>query len=225
MAWRPGRHLIEGELDNTERGKVSGWMRFAGMETRVVLDLEGDFHRDIRGATIRFAGDAVEADAGQFMEGFCPRQSGKAGDITAGLPPNDYGDRPYIEWYSEQNGRVVLEPEPENVRVVGTPLPATATEPISRDEQHRHMANYLAGLSQRLGVSAMTMLSPPGTEGVVPMTHWVMRDDRIIGEARPIEALDEWTTLAHLRVGPSTCSLTGVGTVPSRQLRAKADLN
>ena len=32
MAWRPTEYLIEGELDNTNPGKVRGWMRFAGMK-------------------------------------------------------------------------------------------------------------------------------------------------------------------------------------------------
>jgi hypothetical protein len=30
MAWRPSEYLIDGELDNTTPGKVTGWMRFAG---------------------------------------------------------------------------------------------------------------------------------------------------------------------------------------------------
>jgi ABC-type sugar transport system ATPase subunit len=49
MAWRPNEYLIEGELDNTQLGKVTGWMRFAGMNGKVTFDLEGNFHRDIRG--------------------------------------------------------------------------------------------------------------------------------------------------------------------------------
>lgn len=61
MAWRPTEHLIEGELDNTTPGKVTGWMRFAGMNERVLFDLTGDFHRDIRGARIRLAGPTAQA--------------------------------------------------------------------------------------------------------------------------------------------------------------------
>ena len=50
MAWRPMRFLIEGVLDNTVRGKVTGWMRFVGLQGKVTFDLDGNFHRDIRGA-------------------------------------------------------------------------------------------------------------------------------------------------------------------------------
>jgi len=31
MAWRPTHCLICGELDNMVQGKVTGWMKFAGM--------------------------------------------------------------------------------------------------------------------------------------------------------------------------------------------------
>jgi hypothetical protein len=59
---------------------------------RVVFDLEGDFHEDIRGSDIVLKNDAptdkniwLERD-GTYMEGFAPVQSGTVGDMTAGLP-------------------------------------------------------------------------------------------------------------------------------------------
>ena len=147
MALRPHRHLIDGELDNTRSGKVTGWMKFVGVSGTVIFDLEGDFHRDVRGAKIRFTGEAFGASAGPdaelYMKGFALHQTGKAGDITAGLPPFDYGPFPYIEWYSEQNGRVVLELESTQVRVIGIPIPADQSEPISRERQHRNLCESL----------------------------------------------------------------------------------
>jgi hypothetical protein len=99
MAWRPSEYLLEGELDNTQPGKVTGWMRFAGMNERIVFDLEGNFHRDIRGAKIRFTGNGNEHDpkAAGYMDGMSTEQTGEVGDITAGLPPADYVKYPYIE--------------------------------------------------------------------------------------------------------------------------------
>jgi len=44
MAWRPTQYLLEGELDNTTPGKVTGWMRFAGMKDNVAFDLAWIFH-------------------------------------------------------------------------------------------------------------------------------------------------------------------------------------
>ncbi len=54
--------------------------------------------------------------------------------------------KPYVEWFSEENGRVVLELKPEQVEVIGKPVPWQETEPISRKEQHENMARFLVGL-------------------------------------------------------------------------------
>ncbi|MCY2928035.1 MAG: hypothetical protein NTV86_00795 [Planctomycetota bacterium] len=97
MAWRPTHVLLEGELDNTTPGKVTGWMQFAGMTNNVTFDLRGDFHRDIRGARIHLAGEGRPDDPGAagYMEGFAQHQTGNVGDITAGLSPKDYVAYPY----------------------------------------------------------------------------------------------------------------------------------
>lgn len=154
MAWRPTQYLIEGELDNTHPGKVTGWMKFAGKKEKVTFDLEGNFHRDIRGAKIYFINYAdVNIDEAQrYMDGLASHQTGKTGDITAGLPPKDYVDYPYIEWYSDENGRVVIELEPDQVEVVGTPIPALESDPVSRREQAQNMAGFLCGLAADLGL-------------------------------------------------------------------------
>jgi hypothetical protein len=156
MAFRPTQYLIEGALDNTNPGKVTGWMRFVGLREKVTFDLEGNFHRDIRGAKIHFTGDAYEdnadIDSGNHFEGFAQHQTGKAGDITAGLPPFDYGREPYIEWFGQENGRVVLELEPIQIEVIGTPIPAIESDPISRKEQRRNMAEFLGSVAQEMNI-------------------------------------------------------------------------
>ena len=153
MAWRPSEQLIGGELDNTAPGRVTGWLRFAGLTERVTLNLAGDFHRDIRGAVIRLTGDAplknatFSSTAGGTMQGMAFKQTGDAGDITAGRPPADHTKYPYIEWYSDQNGRVVIELRPEQVEVVGRPIPAIESDPVSRELQERHMHRFLDQLT------------------------------------------------------------------------------
>jgi hypothetical protein len=153
MAWRPTRYLMEGELDNTIPGKVTGWMEFAGMDKKVTFDLEGDFHRDIRGAKIHFVGQGQKdaPAAAKYMDGLAVHQTGKVGDITAGLPPQDYSRHPYVEIFADQNGRIVLELEPKQVQVIGTPISASESEPISRGEQDRNMAKFLCELAQHVG--------------------------------------------------------------------------
>jgi len=157
MAWRPTEYLVQGELDNTTLGKVTGWMEFAGIKGKVNFDLKGNFHRDIRGAKIRFKGDAYEdqadVDPGDYFDGFAEHQTGKVGDMTAGLPPADYvADYCYLEWYGDANGRVVIELETVQVEVIGTPIPAIESDPISREEQNRNMAGFLGGLAQELNI-------------------------------------------------------------------------
>jgi hypothetical protein len=152
MAWRPTEYLLEGVLDNTTPGKVTGWMRFAGMKDKVTFGLEGDFHRDIRGAKIHLIGEGREDDpeAAHYFEGFAQHQKGKVGDITAGLPPQDYVSYPHIEWYGDDNGRVVIELNPDQVRVIGKPILAAESEPVSRKDQQRNMEQFLAEVAQRL---------------------------------------------------------------------------
>jgi hypothetical protein len=151
MAWRPYQQLIEGELDNTQLGKVTGWLRFHGLSEVVRMNLEGDFHRDIRGAKIRLRQqgkpEAIDK-ANAYMQGFAINQTGKVGDITAGLPPVDYVAYPYIEWYSDRNGRVVLELESEQLEVVGTPIPWTETERLDPHQQMQNMANFMTNLAR-----------------------------------------------------------------------------
>ena len=160
MAWRPNENLIDGELDNTVLGKVTGRLRFLGMSEPVELNLAGDFHRDIRGTKIRMRnpnpsdrnqnGSLGEVRAGSYMDGFSQVQTGEVGDITAGLPPRDYSDYPYLEWYSEQNGRVVLELDPAQVEVVGRPIPALESDPVSREKQGENVACFMQSLMQAL---------------------------------------------------------------------------
>ena len=144
--------MIEGELDNTVLGKVTGWMRFAGKKEKIMFNLEGDFHRDIRGTKIYFTGDArnYEPGAEEYISGFSERQRGKAGDITAGLYPYDYiRGSVYIEWYSRDNGRVVIELEQDQLQIIGKPIPANECEPISREEQDKNLTEFMTGLVQK----------------------------------------------------------------------------
>ncbi len=151
MAWRPTEVLIEGMLDNTTPNKVTGWMIFSGM--KVTFDLEGNFHRDIRGAKIRFTNEASESEnAVNYMEGFSSHQTGKVGDMTAGLPPQDFGAVPYLEWFGDANGRCVIELKPDQVELLTPPIPAMKSDPISRKQQEENMAEFLGQIAGADGV-------------------------------------------------------------------------
>lgn len=155
MAWRPTDYLIDGILDNSVQGKVTGWMKFAGLNENVAVELEGNFHRDIRGAKVRLGGDGEIANRQQataYMQGFSILQKGNVGDMTAGKPPADYVQYPYFEWYSEDNGRCVLELEPDQVELLTQPIPAMESDPINRQQQAENMAEFLSGMAQAVGI-------------------------------------------------------------------------
>jgi hypothetical protein len=134
MAWRPNEDLIDGELSNRVPGKVTGWMRFfrrRRQPLRVVFDLEGDFHEDIRGSDIVFKNEnpaekniSLERD-GTYMEGFDPVQRGNVGDMTAGLPLGPWTEeiaqrlKTQLEIVWQENGITGTELE-ERRRVVAT---------------------------------------------------------------------------------------------------------
>lgn len=152
MAWRPNTRLIAGEFDNTSPGKITGWLDFVGLDERVKVELVGDFHRDIRGACLVLMNpqptDMLE-EAREYMECFCLVQRGVAGDITAGMPPQDYVNYAYVEWYSEVNGRVVLELHPHNVNIVGTPIPWQTTEPLDHSKYWPEFESVMQKLEKR----------------------------------------------------------------------------
>src|SRR5258708_7163937 len=126
MAWRPYENLIDGELSNRVPGKVTGWMRFfrrRRQPLRVVFDLEGDFHEDIRGSDIVLKGDApadrsisLERD-GTYINGFAPVQRGTVGDMTAGFPLGPWTEelaerlKTQLEINWQENGLTATESE------------------------------------------------------------------------------------------------------------------
>jgi len=184
MAWRPSEYLIEGELDNRTPGKVTGWMKFAGLKEKVVFDLGGNFHRDIRGAKVRLRGDAYEdqknIDGGKYMEGFALHQTGNVGDMTAGREPVDYVKYPYFEWYGQENGRVVIELEPVQVEVLTQPIPAIESDPIDRKEQAENMAGFLCNLAQEMDIPEERAIAV-GQTRAVERAKKVIVNDKIRG--------------------------------------------
>ena len=223
MAWRPTEYLLEGELDNTNPGKVTGWMRFAGMKEKVTFDLKGNFHRDIRGAKIHFTGNGWDGDpkAPSYMHGMSVEQTGEVGDITAGLPPADYvSGQVYIEWYSEANGRVVIELAQDQLEVIGRPIPACESDPISREKQAQNMAGFLVELSQAAGATAVavgpgqTIVSDP------KFSHWVVEQKQIVGEAHSVEPSTNGMSFAFVRLF-NMPEMAEYGHIESRRLQAK----
>ncbi len=176
MAWRPTQYLVEGELDNTVLGKVTGWMKFAGIGKKIIFNLKGDFHRDIRGTKIKYSNPEPETkEAKSYMKGFNILQEGEVGDITAGNEPVDYVSYPYIEWYGEANGRVVLELEKENIKIIGTPIPAFESYPVNREKQSQNMTKFLDDMAKSINLESDKVII---TNGLFAMTLKDKNDEK-----------------------------------------------
>lgn len=154
------------------------------------------------------------------MEGFAEHQTGKVGDITAGRPPQDYLPYPYVEWYGEENGRVVLELEHEQVEVIGTPIPACESDPISREEQSQNMAGFLAGLSKELNVPAIAVGQKQPLISDPKFPHWVVEQGQIVGEAHSVETANGGQSFAFVRLFAMP-EMAKYGYVESSKLRSK----
>ena len=120
MAWELTKYLVEGELYNTRFGLITGWLKLVGLEDLVLLDLTGNFCRDIRGARIHLNGSPMESVPEHRLFGFDHRQVGVAGEITAGCNTKSRDDA-YVEWYLTWNGRVAIWLQTKQIDVIGTP--------------------------------------------------------------------------------------------------------
>src|SRR3972149_1408630 len=139
MAWRIEKSVIRGEIDNRVRGRVTGRIWFAGQAVPVELELKGNCWRDLAGRRLEFTNPEPKPG---LPESFATRQKGVAGDITASrkvkvpdIPldqigeyyaakkpfPWHWGNSLYLEWFSERNGRVVIESAGYDLKIVGEP--------------------------------------------------------------------------------------------------------
>ena len=152
MAFRPTANIIEGVLDNTTPGVVRGWIDFYREGTQplhCVIELDGDFHDDIRGRVLHFWNENP-SDAGydgslgriepEYIEHLHPIQQGKAGDITT-----NHHRTVCIEWYSQRNGRVVLNIDRSQAEVHGNEVDLSRLPP--RKSHPDAFAGYLRELA------------------------------------------------------------------------------
>ncbi|MDA8744798.1 hypothetical protein N9N28_09215 [Rubripirellula amarantea] len=143
MAWRPERLVKAGLLDNTTLGWTVGWLELDGIDQRLRLKLAGNCHPDLAGWKFnihRVEPELPEADASTDSSVISLDQSGHVGDITADqmikhhdIPDDELvrrlmaGEKPpftwrkclYLEWYSNANGRVVIQSTRLEVERIG----------------------------------------------------------------------------------------------------------
>ena len=129
MAWRIHGSVIRGEIDNRVKGRVRGQLWLDGLAEPVTLDLEENACPDLAGCRLEFKNPAKTFPI-RKQPAFAPLQRGKIGNLLASqkarvfaVPDEeafamiDHGEKSperianalYLEWFSEGNGRVVIE--------------------------------------------------------------------------------------------------------------------
>lgn len=179
MAWRIDEAVIRGELDNRTRGRVTGRIWFSGREEPVELELTGNCWSDLAGRRLEFSNpDPQPGD----VEKLAARQKGSVGDITASrkvkvpdIPLDQVGEyyaakKPfpwhwanalYLEWYSERNGRVVIETASFDLKVVGdepTWEMSEAEEEQQRQTNGAAMTDFMERLAEATGTQDLEVV-------------------------------------------------------------------
>lgn len=145
MAWHLNKAVENGEIDNTVAGTTTGRIWLRGMDEPLLLSLEGDCWRDLAGARLEFT-NPTPLEGTNFAS-LDPDQVGLVGDMTAALRVC-YADRRnhsdvrwcntlYIEWFSEANGRVLIESTNYKLRI---------SEHVWRMDEDEEEAQKLANL-------------------------------------------------------------------------------
>ncbi len=128
MAWRIEEAVAHGEIDNTVEGHTTGRIWLAGRDEPLILNLDGDCWRDLAGTRLQFENPSPKSNPD--AEALDVDQAGIVGDMTASrknkVPtvseeefhelyqnhqdiPHEWRNTLYLEWFSEINGRVVIE--------------------------------------------------------------------------------------------------------------------
>jgi hypothetical protein len=179
MAWRIHDKVLKGEIDNRERGRVRGRIWLLGRDEPVTLELLGNCCRDLAGCLVTFTNPTPTAAGepspptprrDKMSSELAIQQTGVAGDITAsrkvrvfdvpleealrvtregGTPPEHMANSLYIEWFSEANGRVVIESSDYRVEVSPSGWSLSPEEEQAQIEaSHEAMRDWLDRLDQ-----------------------------------------------------------------------------
>jgi hypothetical protein len=129
MAFRIHESVVRGEIDNRVKGFVRGKIWVVGRMEPVILELTGNAWPDLAGCLLTFT-NPLEPIPHHHLDSLATFQQGSVGDMTASRkvrvfdvplddalamirrkekPPEHMANSLYLEWFSQQNGRVVIE--------------------------------------------------------------------------------------------------------------------
>lgn len=164
MAWRIENYVTKGLIQNTAPGKVTGKIWLKGLNAPLDLDLEGNCYRDLAGAKLYFKNPTPEEGDYTGLDIF---QDGTVGDMTASkkvkelTKANFFNEEDedieftlknslYLEWFSETNGRVLIETTDYTWRVTLPKWSLSEQEEAEQRNQNRqamfHFMDELAAV-------------------------------------------------------------------------------
>ena len=156
MAFRIEDSVVRGEIDNRVKGIVRGKICVEGSAEPVTLELQGNAHPDLAGCLLTFV-NPLKRIPHPHLDSLNPTQRGSIGDLTASRkvrvfdipiadayamlkrkekPPEHMANSLYLEWFSETNGRVVIESADYELTISAPEWQMTQEE----NEQRAHAA-------------------------------------------------------------------------------------
>ena len=167
MAFRIHDSVVRGEIDNRVKGIVRGKIRVEGRTAPVVLELKGNAWSDLAGCLLTFT-NPLPRVAHQHLDSLNPIQQGMIGDLTASrkvrvmeipMPeaylmkkrgehvPEHMANCLYLEWFSTQNGRVVIESADYELKISA---PEWRLTPAEEQQRAKDAANGMNWFMQTL---------------------------------------------------------------------------
>ena len=184
MAFRIHDSVVRGEIDNRVRGIVRGRIWVEGRAEPLVLQLQGNAWPDLAGCLLTFTNPQKRIPH-HGLDSLKPMQRGSIGDLTAsrkvrvpavpmeeflswpkekGRPPSRWANCLYLEWFSEANGRVVIESTGYELTISAPEWRLTPEEDAERARQAAAgMAGFMGKLTEAIEQHQRGQ-KPPGEE-------------------------------------------------------------
>lgn len=171
MAFRIHDSVVRGEIDNRIKGIVRGRIWIEGRVEPIVLELAGNAWPDLAGCLLKFK-NPLKTIPDPNVDSLAAVQRGTIGDLTASRkvrvfdvpltealcmlrrkekPPEHMANCLYLEWFSECNGRVVVESADYALEISAPEWRTTAEEEERRAKQAADgLANFMSRLTEAL---------------------------------------------------------------------------
>ena len=171
MAFRIHDSVVRGEIENRVNGIVRGKIWVEGRAEPVMVELKGNAWPDLAGCLLTFT-NPQERIPHPHLDSLHPIQRGRIGDLTASRkvrvfdvplpealdlirrkekPPEHMANSLYLEWFSEANGRVVIESADYELSISAPEWRMTPEQNAERARQAAAgMADFMGKLTEAI---------------------------------------------------------------------------